>query len=85
MDEVNKGQTGDGQFGSKSAFGQFDNDQSQQDRVDRTEEARKDAERGGAGEDVSSAREQEVGQQGDFGGKEGEQQGQEKAQQGDNQ
>ena len=85
MGDFDRNEQGNGEFGSKSAFGQFDNDQNQQDRVNRTEQGRTDMPDANAGEDVSSAREQEIGQQGDFSGKEGEQQGQENAQQGDNQ
>jgi hypothetical protein len=85
MGEFDKNHSKDGQFGSKSAFGQFDNDQSQQDRVNRTEQDVHDAEGADTGQGMSSAREQEIGQQGDFTGKGGQQQGQENAQQGDNQ
>jgi hypothetical protein len=85
MGEFDKNEQGNGEFGSKSAFGQFDNDQNQQDRVNRTEQGSDDKADADAGQDLSSAREQEIGQQGDFIGKGGEQQGQEEAQQGDNQ
>lgn len=85
MGEFDKNEQGNGKFGSKSAFGQFDNDQNQQDRVNRTEQGSDESADADAGLGENSAREQEIGQQGDFGGKGGEQQGQEPAQQGDNQ
>src|SRR3954464_8046266 len=102
MGEFNKdqGQTNQGgEFGNKSAFGQFDNDQNQQDRINRTEQD--SGEFAGAEDDRSAARgeamggqagqqqtgQDRTGEQGEFGGKGGQQQAedQSRAQQGDDQ
>jgi hypothetical protein len=86
--EKNQGQTDQaGQQTDKSAFGQFDKDETRQDKSERGQQDREDLASTGVGGETSSAREQQAGQQGDFGGKGGGQQegqDQNRAQQGDN-